>query len=144
MISPEHLIKHLQANAIIAAAVGTATVKGLTGVPVLAEIKTDNIAGQMPRRAVVITTSGGIEIVGPNDLARARMDVRCYGAHMADAWLLNDAVYGELRYNRPLTINGKHVTSTLRPVVAGYRITTADGDWPFVFTEYTLVISEGR
>ena len=56
MISPEHLIKHLQANATIAAAVGTVTVRGYPGVPVLAEIKADNIAGQMPRRAVVITS----------------------------------------------------------------------------------------
>ena len=69
MISPEHLIKYLQANATIAAAVGSVTVRGFTGVPVLAEIKADNIAGLMPRRAVVITSSGGPEIVGPNDLA---------------------------------------------------------------------------
>ena len=58
---------------------------------------------------------------------RSRMDVLCYGKDVADAWALNDAVYAELRYNRPLTINGD-----------------SDGDWPFVFVEYTLVISEGR
>ena len=109
----------------------------------LAEIKADNIAGLMPRRAVVITTSGGIEIVGPNDLARARMDVRCYGKDVADAWALNDAVYAELRYNRPSAINGKHVTQ-LSPSGGGIQDYDSDGDWPFVFTEYTLVISEGR
>ena len=109
----------------------------------LAEIKADNIAGLMPRRAVVITSSGGPEIVGPNDLARARMDVLCYGKDVADAWELNDAVYAELRYNRPLTINGKHVTQ-LSPSGGGIQDYDPDGDWPFVFVEYTLVISEGR
>ena len=94
----------VQANATIAAAVGTVVLGGRTGVPVLAEIKADNIAGLMPRRAVVITTSGGPEIVGQNDLARARMDVRCYGKDVADCWALNDAVYAELRYNRPQAI----------------------------------------
>ena len=109
----------------------------------LAEIKADNIAGLMPRRAVVITTSGGPEIMGENDLARARMDVRCYGKDVADCWALNDAVYAELRYNRPQTINGKRVVS-LYPSGGGTQDYDPDGDWPFVFTEYTLVISEGR
>ena len=143
MINPQHLIAYCQANATIAAAVGSVTVKGLTGVPVLAEIKADNIAGLMPHRAVVITSSGGPEIVGPNDLAKSRMDVLCYGKDVADAWDLNDAVYGELRYNRPLTINGKHVTQ-LSPSGGGTQDYDSDGDWPFVFVEYTLVISEGR
>ena len=143
MISPEHLIAYCRANAAIQAAVGPMSVRGFAGVPVLAEIKADNIAGLMPRRAIVITTSGGIEIVGPNDLARARMDVRCYGAHVADAWALNDAVYAELRYNRPSAINGKQVTQ-LSPSGGGTQDYDSDGDWPFVFTEYTLVISEGR
>ena len=109
----------------------------------LAEIKADNIAGLMPRRAVVITSSGGPEIVGPNDLARSRMDVLCYGKDVADAWDLAYAVQGELRYNRPLTINGKHVTQ-LSPSGGGTQDYDSDGDWPFVFVEYTLVISEGR
>ena len=86
MISPEHLIVYCRANAAIQAAVGPMTVRGFTGVPVLAEIKADNIAGLMPRRAVVITSSGGPEIVGPNDLARSRMDVLCYGKDVADCW----------------------------------------------------------
>ena len=143
MISPQHLIVYCRANAAIQAAVGPMSVRGFAGVPVLAEIKADNIAGLMPRRAVVITSSGGPEIVGPNDLARARMDVLCYGKDVADCWALNDAVYAELRYNRPLTINGKHVTS-LYPSGGGTQDYDSDGDWPFVFTEYTLVISEGR
>ena len=143
MISPQHLIAYCQANAAIAAAVGSVTVRGVAGVPVLAEIKADNIAGLMPRRAVVVTSSGGPVIVGPNDLAKSRMDVLCYGKDVADAWALNDAVYAELRYNRPLTINGKHVTS-LYPSGGGTQDYDSDGDWPFVFTEYTLVISEGR
>ena len=142
MISPQHLIAYCQANAAIAAAVGTVTLGGRTGVPVLPEISAA-IAGLMPRRAVVITSSGGPEIVGPNDLARSRMDVLCYGKDVADAWALNDAVYAELRYNRPLTINGKHVTS-LYPSGGGTQDYDSDGDWPFVFVEYTLVISEGR
>ena len=70
------------------------------------------------------------------------MDVLCYGKDVADAWDLNDAVYAELRYNRPLTINGKHVTQ-LSPSGGGTQDYDSDGDWPFVFTEYTLVISEG-
>ena len=71
LISPQHLIAYCQANAAIQAAVGSMLrLEGFTGVPVLAEIKADNIAGLMPRRAVVITSSGGPEIVGPNDLAR--------------------------------------------------------------------------
>ena len=44
MISPQHLIAYCQANATIAAAVGSVTVRGFAGVPVLAEIKADNIA----------------------------------------------------------------------------------------------------
>ena len=143
MISPQHLIAYCQSNATIAAAVGSVVLGGRTGVPVLAEIKTDNIAGQMPRRAVVITASGGPEIVGPNDLARSRMDVLCYGKDVADCWALAYTVQGELRYNRPLTINGKHVTQ-LSPSGGGTQDYDSDGDWPFVFTEYTLVISEGR
>ena len=70
MISPQHLIAYCQSNAAIQAAVGPLSVRGFTGIPVLAEIKADNIAGLMPRRAVVITSSGGPEIVGPNDLAK--------------------------------------------------------------------------
>ena len=57
MISPHHLIAYCQANAAIQAAVGQMSVRGFAGVPVLAEIKADNIAGLMPRRAIVITTS---------------------------------------------------------------------------------------
>ena len=142
MISPQHLIAYCQSNAAIATAVGSVTVRGYTNVLVLPEML-DIIADMMPRRAVVITTSGGPEITGPNDLARARMDVRCYGAHMADAWLLNDAVYAELRYNRPQTMNGKGVVS-LYPSGGGLQDTEPDTEWPYVFTEYTLVISEGR
>ena len=62
---------------------------------------------------------------------------------VADCWALNDAVYAELRYNRPQTMNGKHVTQ-LSPSGGGTQDYDSDGDWPFVFTEYTLVISEGR
>ena len=138
MISPGHLIAYCGSNPAILTAVGSIP----QGALVLPEISTV-MAGLMPRRVVVITSSGGPEIVGPNDLARARMDVRCYGAFVGEAWALNDAVYAELRYNRPLTINGKHVVS-LYPSGGGTQDYDSDGDWPFVFTEYTLVISEGR
>ena len=43
----------------------------------------------------------------------------------------------------PSTINGKHVTQ-LSPSGGGVQDYDSDGDWPFVFTEYTLVISGGR
>ena len=43
----------------------------------------------------------------------------------------------------PSTINGKRVVS-LYPSGGGTQDYDPDGDWPFVFTEYTLVISEGR
>ena len=142
MISPQHLIAYCQANAAIAAAVGTVTVGGYTGIPIAKTITTA-FAGLMPRKVILITASGAPEIVGPNDLARSRMDVRCYGFNEDEAWALNGAVYAELRYNRPLTINGKHVTQ-LSPSGGGTQDYDSDGDWPFVFVEYTLVISEGR
>ena len=47
----------------------------------------------------------------------------------------------ELRYNRPLTINGKNVAQ-LSPSGDGTQDYDSDGDWPFVFVEDTLVISE--
>ena len=143
MISPQHLIAYLQGNATIVAAVGSFTLGRHTGVPVLPEISTA-IAGLMPRRVVVITSSGGPEIVGVNhDMARARMDVRCYGKDVADCWALNDVVYNELRYAWPRQMNGTKVLSFF-PSGGGNQDYDPDGDWPFVFTEYTMVISEGR
>ena len=139
MIAPQHLITYFRAHNAVSGAVGTAG----GGLPIVGEMN-GAIAALMPRRAIVVTASGGPEILGLNhDLAQGRMDVRCYGATLADAWELNDVVYEVLRYNGRRAMNGKTVHA-IWPSGGGIQGRDQDVDAPFVFTEYTMIIAEDR
>ena len=95
----------------------------------------------MPRRAIVVTGSGGPEIPGTtHNLTGGTNDVICYGATLADAWALNGIVYNHLEKIGSLNAGGKHVVS-IKPTGAGGQGRHPDGDFPFVFCEYELVIS---
>ena len=142
MISPEHLIAYLKGNAAIAAAVGMMTSGGHTGIPIIPELPTP-VAEFLPRRAIVVTGGGGPEIPGTtHNLTGGTNDVICYGKTLADAWALNGIVYNHLEKIGSLNANGKHVVS-IKPTGAGGQGRHPDGDFPFVFCEYELVISGG-
>ena len=142
MISPEHLIEYLRANAKVSAAVGTVSIEGVDVVPIVSEISKP-LPQLMPRRIIVVTYGGGPDLPGRNhDLARGTMDVRSYGRTVADAWALNDVVYATLRYKGRRSMNGKQVLS-VRPV-GGAQGRDRVGGWPFVWTSYSLVITEDR
>ena len=142
MISPEHLIAYLKGNAAIAAAVGTITLGGHTGTAILDELIA-GAAGQLPRPLIVVSGGGGPEIEGTtHNLTGGTNDVVCYEYTMARAWRLNQVVYNHLEKIGSLNANGKHVVS-IKPTGAGGPGRHPDGDFPFVFCEYELVISEG-
>ena len=142
MISPEHLIAYLKGNAAIAAAVGTVRIGQYVGLPILEEL-TAPVAAMLPRRAIVVTGSGGPEIIGTtHNLTGGTNDVICYGATLADAWALNGIVYNRLEHIGSLNAGGKHVVS-IKPTGAGGQGRHPDGDFPFVFCEYEMVISGG-
>ena len=70
------------------------TVRGFAGVPVMRgyhvanhNAEADAVSGPWSSPAAAARM-----IAGPNDLARSRMDVQCYGKDAADAWDLAYAV----------------------------------------------------
>ena len=143
MINPGYLINYLKATPVIADAVnerGALTVGGQTGTPIFNELIA-SLAAEMPRRAIVVTGSGGPEIIGTtHNLTGGTNDVICYGKTLADAWALNGIVYNHLQHIGSLNAGGKHVVS-IKPTGAGGQGRHPDGDFPFVFCEYELVIS---
>ena len=138
MITPEHLTAYLRAHPGVSAAVGAV---GTNSLPITGELK-GALAALMPRRAIVVTSSGGPELPGRNhDLARGRMDVRCYGKTISDAWALHNDVYQVLRRGGRRAMNGQQMV-TVRPSGGGIQDRGPEGDWPFVFSEYTLTMTE--
>ena len=134
MISPVHMIRYLRSLPVVTAALDNGRVL---------EEMVDAFAKSMPRRAIVVTSSGGPEWIGrTHNFVRGRQDVKCYGKTVGDAWELNGIVYNALREAGRANMNGKHVIS-VRPSGGGIQLREPEGDWPFVFTEYMMVISEG-
>ena len=141
MISPRHLIRYMRDVSDITDAVGTATLRDRDVVPITTSIQ-DWLAQLMPRRVIVVTSAGGTTPPGHmHDITVGRQDVRCYGQTVGDAWALHDAVYEALRYGGRKGMDGYAVTGC-HPTSGGIQMW--EGDWPYVWTEYTLIVSEGR
>ena len=143
MIDPRYLIDYLRTEDVVADAVGDFTAGTATYIPIVGEIR-DPLWKNMPRRAIVVTSAGGPEPPGRNnDLAFGRQDVFCYGKDIGDAWALHGIVYEHLRYGGQRTMGGKVVVN-IRPTAGGIQQRDPDTDWPFVWMEYTMALSEGR
>ena len=143
MIDPRYLIDYLRTEDVVADAVGDFTAGTATYIPIVGEIR-DPLWENMPRRAILVISAGGPEPPGRNnDLLIGRQDVRCYGKDVDDAWKLNQVVYEHLRYGGQRTMGGKVVVN-IRPTAGGIQQRDFYTDWPFVVTEYTMVLSEGR
>ena len=144
MINPRYLIAYLKADPDIANALGTVMGRGGELVPVVRKIR-EPIWNAMPQRAITVKSAGGPEPSGRNnDLVVGRQDVRCYGKNEDDAWQLHDIVYKLLRYGEPRRNMGGKIAVTIRPTAGGIDLIDPDGDWPFVWMEYTMALSEGR
>ncbi len=95
MITPEHFIAYLKGQTSITSEVGTMSARGHSGVPIVPDME-DWLAGQMPRRAIVVSGAGGPSILGKNNpLGQLVFDVRCYGNGQGhgDDWKLSQLVY---------------------------------------------------
>ena len=144
MIDPKYLIDYLRSQTAIVDAVGTITVDGKTALPILHRITNTPLAPLMPRRAIAVKSAGGPAPDSPRiDLTTGRQDVQCYGRTIGEAWYLHGIVYEHLRYGGQRTMGGLQVI-TIRPTAGGIDMHDRDTDWPFVWMEYTMTLSEGR
>ena len=143
MIPPKHLIAYLRAHQTILDAVGTVSSGGADRIPIIGEMPSNTPWGtHMPRRLIVVMASGGPDVVGRNhDVRRGRQDVVCYGEDVADAWELSEIVYHDLRYGGRRRMGTVPVKSVV-PSGGGIQSRTPNGNWPYVFTEYTVVIDD--
>ena len=156
MIDPKYLIDYLRSQTAIVDAVGTINVNGKTGLPIVRRITNTPLAPLMPRRAIAVKSAGGPAPDSPRiDITTGRMDVQCYGETIGDAWYLHGIVYEYLRYGGQRTMGGQRTRNgqptmdarqviTIRPTAGGIDMHDRDTDWPFVWMEYTMTLSEGR
>lgn len=145
MINPQHLIEYLRSQQSIVDAVGEVSVddEGRRALPIVGEID-GVLAKSMPRSCILVTSAGGPAVDGrTNDLATGRQDVKCYGETVARAWRLHEVVYENLRYGGQRRLAGKHALM-IRPTAGAIQMRERTTDWPYIWTEYTLTISEGR
>lgn len=101
-----------------------------------------------PRAAVVLALAGGRADRGYMQIARRRMDVRCYGTTPFEAMKLANQVYESLKglqrrrvvgvapVTTPTLIHGINVEAGPTP------LRDADGDWPMVLTTFEIVAAE--
>lgn len=105
-------------------------------------------AALQPRPAIVITRAGGFPVRGHAQLARPRLDVRCYGATEFQADYIGETVYGRLKAlsRRRVTAAAPAITPTLVHSVeeAGgpSDLRDPDGDWPFQLRTYEVLVAE--
>ena len=138
MISPEHLIAYLKTVTDITDVVGT--VDG-SHVPIVGELD-KALGAYMPTKAIIVTAVPGPELQGnTHNLSRGRMDVRGYGKTVAEAWKVANAVYNHFRHRPRAAMNGKTVIS-FRTDGGGTQGYDPEGDWPFVFLEYIMVMRD--
>ena len=138
MISPEHLIAYLKTITDITGVVGTV---GGSHVPIVGELD-KALGAYMPTKAIIVTSTGGPELQGnTHNLSRGRMDVRCYGETVGEAWKVANAVYNHFRHRPRAAMNGKTVIS-FRTDGGGIQGYDPEGDWPFVFLEYIMVMRD--
>ena len=138
MISPEHLIAYLKTVTDITDVVGNGGRQpcshcgGVNQGPWRLHAHQGNHRYQHRRPELQGNT---------HNLSRGRMDVRGYGKTVAEAWDVANAVYNHFRHRPRAAMNGKTVIS-FRTDGGGTQGYDPEGDWPFVFLEYIMVMRD--
>ena len=141
-IPPKMLADYLRDHPDIQGA-WTVTIGARSGRPIDTEIGSD-LADKMPVKAIIVTSSPRQASMGRNHDHRAvGLDVRAYGRNINEAWVLNELIYGIMRYGGRRSMNGKQVI-TVRPATESVQYRDREGGWPFVLTEYLMTFSEDR
>jgi hypothetical protein len=130
--------------AVIAIAKADASVAALVGARVYGESLPQADSASMPRKALVLKQSGGVEpsyTTGTIELQAQRLDALCYGENTYEAGRVRRALRGAFRAVQRRTASAVLV-HWIRP--AGASITFIDGDaqWPGVLESYQVLSSE--
>lgn len=100
-------------------------------------------AASMPRRAIVVTPSGGVGLGSRDysDLVEPRVDIKCYGATSVEAEDVHKVVRKFLRQLRPTVAAGILVH---RVVVESHGSYLRDGpaEWPMYLSVYDVAMGE--
>lgn len=100
-----------------------------------------------PRAAVLIQPAGGFGENGYAQIARPRVDVKCYATTPHEGYILSATVHDALKQlQRKVAAAGAGGTKALvhsaTPVGGPNSFREPDGQWPFTMRTYELLVAE--
>lgn len=127
------LVAFLKADADVAGEVGTRVFGG--------ELPRGETAS-MPRKAIVLTPSGGGFIgSGYQEYGDIRVDLHCYGETPKEANDVWRAVHPALKQLRR-ALQGPCLLHWARPAGGPLTLRDPDADWPFTLATYQILVAE--